>query len=85
MKFGGRNVKDDNDWRLMNQLDYLYEKALIRKKYRSSNNSRDHDHCEFCSEKFVHGVEGFCTEDEYYWICTTCYNDFKKMFRWKLI
>jgi hypothetical protein len=46
-----------------------------------------HEHCEFCWEKFsahpdtLH--EGYATNDDYFWICPTCYQDFREMFQWK--
>jgi hypothetical protein len=29
--------------------------------------------------------EGYPTVDDYYWICPTCFEDFKDMFNWKVI
>ena len=52
----------------------------------------DHEHCKFCHAKFMQDVDGgkylthgYCTTDRYYWICETCYNDFKDMFHWKIV
>ena len=80
-------VIDKDDWRLRGQEDYLSGKTLFFRKWRAPKKEWDHDHCEFCWEKFsdypdtLH--EGYTTEDNYYWICPTCYNDFKEMFKWK--
>ena len=45
--------------------------------------------CEFCWEKFsdFDGMlhEGYTTEDNYYWICPDCFNDYKIMFEWTVI
>ena len=78
---------DKDDWRLRGQEDYLSGKSLYFRKWKSPKKEWDHDHCEFCWEKFsdypntLH--EGYTTEDNYYWICPTCYNDLKEMFKWK--
>ena len=77
---------DKDDWRLSGQENYLSGKALYFRKWKAPKKEWDHDHCEFCWEKFsdypdtLH--EGYTTEDNYYWICPTCYNDFKEMFKW---
>ena len=76
-----------NDWRLTNQIKYLYQKKLVRRKIADFPD-KDHEHCEFCWDKFGRGdnmlKEGYCTEDAYNWICDTCFEDFKEMFAWKL-
>ncbi|MBR1811353.1 MAG: hypothetical protein IJ766_06895 [Clostridia bacterium] len=76
-----------DDWRLTNQMNYLFGAVLQKCVYKELGNS-DHEHCEFCWAKF--GVHedmlhvGYCTLDRYRWICPECYHDFKDMFRWKL-
>lgn len=78
---------EENDWRLTNQENYLKNKLLLSKNYKDRITNTDHDHCEFCLEKFSEDISdlnfGYCTEDNYYWICIECYNDFKNMFGWK--
>lgn len=75
---------EKDDWRLQGQEEYLKDKILIYKKYIRFSEKWDHEHCEFCNDKIseyegdLH--EGYCTEDERYWICCECYNDFKKIF-----
>jgi hypothetical protein len=81
---------DPNDWRLNGQEEYLQGVALTKRQYHSplNNPEWDHDHCEFCNAKFM--VEdapdvlhdGYCTEDEYYWICSQCFADFWQYFEW---
>ena len=72
---------------VFSQEDYLSGKALYFRKWKAPKKEWDHDHCAFCWETFsdypdtLH--EGYTTEDNYYWICPTCYNDFKEMFKWK--
>jgi hypothetical protein len=82
----------DDDWRLMGQERYLQRAVLTHRKYRRYplDPNWDHDHCEFCFAKFMledypnvlH--EGYCTEDEYWWICAPCFRDFRERFQWQL-
>ncbi|HKR63596.1 MAG TPA: hypothetical protein VJZ00_07680 [Thermoanaerobaculia bacterium] len=84
-------MRDDNDWRLTNQLNYLRGADLCWRTYREYQPGWDHDHCEFCNAKFdatndpatLH--EGYTTTDEYRWICTQCFEDFKDLFAWNVI
>ena len=77
----------------MGQEKYLSGAELCRRTYRRypNNPNWDHDHCEFCSVKFTsqddtEGLhEGYCTLDEYRWICSVCFEDFKMMFEWRLV
>ena len=77
-----------NDWRLNNQMEYLY-KSELRYSTFMEDERNDHEHCEFCWAKFSDEPEdlhnGYCTLDGYRWICEECYNDFKDMFKWKLV
>ncbi len=79
----------ENDWRLQGQETYLRDKTLYHKKYVKFSDEWEHEHCEFCGEKISEYDgdlnEGYCTEDEKYWICKECYNDFKETFNWKLV
>ena len=80
----------DGDWRLTGQQDSVAGVVLVRRKYRqyAKNLDWDHDHCFFFWAKFsledAAGIlhEGYSTEDEYYWICSTCFEDFKDRFHW---
>jgi formylmethanofuran dehydrogenase subunit E len=77
-----------DDWRLQGQEDYLQGVKLVKQKYSPQNPENDHDHCEFCGEKFMVNhpntlSEGYSTEDRYRWVCEACYNDFKNDFDWK--
>ncbi len=77
---------DKDDWRLTNQINYLKKVKLQHKKYVIGNSNSDHDHCEFCWEKFEDGKdEGYCTLDYYHWICEGCFEDFKDMFEWEVV
>lgn len=76
---------DRNDWRLTNQERYMKGMTFIRKKY----DGKDHDHCEFCWEKFGYHEgnlsEGYCSEDNERWVCETCFEDFKDSFGFKIV
>ena len=75
-----------NDWRYQGQDRYLYAKNLFYRNFACAG--REHDHCEFCWKKFGKEVEslreGYCTDDNYHWICQECFSDFNKYFNWKL-
>jgi hypothetical protein len=75
-----------SDWRLQNQESYLTGSTLFRRHWRQSRPHWDHDHCEFCGAKFSAASddlqEGWTTEDEYRWICDTCFSDFRERFGW---
>jgi len=79
---------ENNDWRLMNQERYLKGVPLKHSVWTPPSETWDHDHCEFCFEKFsqyegdMH--DGYCTIDEYHWICEECFEDFKDIFGWKV-
>jgi len=81
-------VINSDDWRLMNQERFLMDVSLKHMVWDPWSETWDHDHCSFCFEKFsqydgdLH--EGYCTLDEYHWICKECFEDFKDMFRWKV-
>ena len=76
------------DWRLTNQKKYLYRATLKKRLFKPSENN-DHEHCSFCWSKFGSGSdnlkEGYCTVDEYHWICDDCFKDFLEQFEWTII
>jgi hypothetical protein len=51
--------------------------------------TRDHNHCEFCGSRFSLRPgdlsEGYTTENQYRWICTLCFQDFRASFEWPVI
>jgi len=75
----------NNDWRITNQANYLHEKQLIHTKYRVIRDIWDHDHCEFCWEKFLENDLAYCTLDQYHWVCESCFKDFKDSFKWLIV
>lgn len=77
---------EKDDWRIRNQINYLFGVELIKTKYYSNSETWDHDHCEFCWEKFdSEEIVGYSTKDGYYWICNDCFNDFSNMFEWRVV
>jgi hypothetical protein len=84
-----RYVIDQHDWRLAGGLEHLRGVTLFWRKWSQQKANWDHDHCEFCWAKFSddshgkHLKEGYTTEDKYYWICPTCYEDFKELLQFK--
>ena len=78
-----------DDWRIArDQESYLSGVWLTKKKYSKYRDGWEHDHCELCnatiSELENDLNEGYATDDDYRWICETCYQDFKERFQWKL-
>lgn len=77
----------DNDWRLTNQLNYLFQAKLKKASFQKTE-LNDHEHCEFCMEKFAESEgtlhSGYCTSDKYRWICEQCFKDFKDLFEWQV-
>lgn len=74
-----------NDWRLQNQGKYLMNATFHFKQYIDRNTLTDHDHCEFCRDKFSDSIqgalkEGYATNKDYWWVCSQCYHDFKSQF-----
>lgn len=75
------------DWRLTNQIEYLFGKRL-RMCHFANFPEKDHEHCVFCWDKFGHATDmlsiGYCTDDADNWICQECFEDFKDMFKWTI-
>ena len=79
-------MMNKNDWRLTNQMNYLFQKTLIKKHYQPFHKGWEHEHCEFCETRIDSSLPfAYATEDDYHWICEECYQDFKEMFQWKVI
>ena len=75
-----------HDDRLQGQEEYLIHASVVKALYPSVTNK--HKHCEFCKAKF--GIDeklkqGYATKDRYYWICENCFEDFKDLFKFRLI
>jgi hypothetical protein len=81
-------MKDlSDDWRLLNQLQYLYHARLVLRPY-AVRRQWQQDQCEFCSKKFSEVVSegtmqsGYTTSDDDQWVCMKCYGDFGEWFDW---
>ena len=79
----------NEDWRLQGQERYLKGITLFLKQYADRTTETDHDHCEFCWEKFSDTVPdalkaGYASADDYRWICMRCFEDFKEMFHFHI-
>ena len=83
------NKVPPDDWRRTGQKRYLVGVQLQRGPWRQHSPSWDHDHCEFCFNKFgkwddcLHS--GYSTLDDYRWICETCFEDFREEFNWSVL
>jgi hypothetical protein len=81
-------MPERDDWRLRNQARYLTGATLFGQQYVSGKVPDDHDHCEFCFAKFMQSGTsnlldaGYTTADHEYWICPTCFSDFRDKFAW---
>jgi len=75
-----------DDWRRQNQERFLKGRRWTFQTYREYREGWEHDHCEFCSEKFsllesdLH--QGYVTVDGYYWVCESCFADFSAEMEW---
>lgn len=84
-------MNEEHDWRLdMAQDPEFYSKYKWQfKKWTKTRDHWSHDHCEFCNAEISQVQnpeilnEGWTNEDEYYWICSTCFEDFRELFKWK--
>ncbi|MCL1858089.1 MAG: hypothetical protein FWF92_02505 [Oscillospiraceae bacterium] len=75
----------NNDWRLTNQMNYLYRKQLLHIPFTPYRKGWEHEHCSFCSGKIDNDTKkAYCTTDKYHWICERCFKDFNKIFEWDI-
>jgi len=80
---------EKNDWRLQGDEECWKNERFFHKKYTPYHENWEHDHCAFCSVKIseyeddLH--EGYCTLDQYHWVCSECFEDFKEMFCWQVV
>ena len=74
-----------NDWRITNQMNYLFRARLIKTTFSESSHS-DHEHCEFCWARFsalpedLHG--GYYEPQSESWLCPDCVEQFSDLFGW---
>jgi hypothetical protein len=65
---------------------YLVGEKLLHTHYMTYNENWDHDHFEFCNYIIEYKSKIFyCTEDEYYWVCEECFDEFKDLFKWQVL
>ena len=76
-----------NDWRLVKQENYLKHKIVTKAIFNETSDC-DHVHCAFCWEKIGKDLGmahfGYRVVDGPWWICDTCFRDFKELFCWTL-
>lgn len=85
-------MKED-DWRLRGQEDYLQNEKFKLINFKVKEGGSLHEHCEFCWHKFMEhcenvddcSEEGYCSEDDRYWVCVECFKDFAEYFNWETI
>ena len=81
---------ENDDWRLGGQEKYLQGLVFTREKYKRPSPEWDHDHCQFCWEKFMEegfeGTlhEGYVSKEGDRWVCFQCFDDFKEKFQFRL-
>ena len=85
-------TSDDSDWRLTGQERVLANRQLRWMDWRRRP-GWDHDHCSFCwaeiSDRPIDGhtelnAAWVTTDDEYYWVCPGCFEDFREQFGWSI-
>ncbi len=85
------DFKDSFGWeietRLSEQLKYMSDIQFQRKSVGAC--AKEGSKCEFCGERMVADQKiakpGYAGEDEQYWVCDTCFGDFKDMFGWSML
>jgi hypothetical protein len=77
-----------NDWRIMGQEGYLLNKKLQHRHFSRTLCRDDFTQCEFCWSLFDKDVScpsmAFFEPQGKYWICETCYRDFREHFGWEV-
>lgn len=76
------------DWRLRNQAT-CSKRLCFERADRAPGGTSDHEHCEFCFVKFAEASlvddalqGGYATPDRRYWVCPSCFGDFRIDFQW---
>ena len=77
------NKNNISDSRITNQDKYLHGRTMKKYTFEKQGNW-DHEHCAFCWTTIIPGMQEHTTEDGAYWVCETCFEDFKDKFGWKL-
>ena len=81
-------MNQENDSRLLPSHECLQGLTLVHQPWKPANPKNNHDHCEFCWNKFSYYADclhtGYSTEDCESWICEVCFEDFKERFQWRV-
>ena len=77
----------NDDWRISGQEKYLENSIFRYSAYKAVSPDWEHDHCECCNQKLTENTqgtlhEGYVTLDDYHWVCSKCFIDFKDRFEW---
>ncbi len=78
-------LKMNNNWHLTNQMNYLYQKNLIKGTFKLIVKAGSMNIVLFVLKKMIIPTLAYSTEDRYHWICPECFDDFKTMFEWRII
>ncbi len=77
----------NGDWRLTNQINYLYMLKL-KKKHLKKLTEATMNIVNFALENLAKIRETYilviASLDRYHWICDRCFGDFKDLFKWTL-
>ena len=77
-----------DDWRIMGQEGYLIGKTLQYRRFDRKLVREDFDQCEFCWEVFDEDknnpLPAYFEPTGQYWICETCFRDFREHFFWEV-
>ena len=76
-----------DDWRYQGQDKFLKGLEFSFSEYIPKLQN-DHDHCEFCSNKFSNTIqdaikEGWTDQAKNRWICKECFQDFEQVIKLK--
>lgn len=79
---------DTNELWLQEKEKYLKNARLQWADYKMPKPTWDHDHCEFCWEKFMEGgqggtkASGYRLESEDVWVCKECFHKYQSRYNW---
>ena len=83
---------EEDDWRLSfgKPPSFYHQYVWSLKTWKCTRAHWDHDHCEFCKQKISDAEgpdienEGWSHEQETYWVCSACFEDFREIYQWNL-
>jgi hypothetical protein len=89
---GDAGESQHDEW-LANAVANLRSKNFRWSRYTQPSPEWDHDHCEFCFQRFAEpranyndSVEfGFTTPDRFNWVCRECVDKYKDQFGWIIV